>query len=170
MALEMDKPATDLVPDPLPEGMREITLRVGPGGGRTQRFVGRSLADGRKVTAEGSESVQVFLSRKGKLVVHRHFLDWTDFARATRNAAEERKDEYLTVRKGSDQSDLSLMTEWLKGFGGWREFLHLGKDGYGDFTVDIVDSPGELRDLVPAKVYRIVADALENPAAQVLDI
>ncbi|MFE5288915.1 EXLDI protein [Nocardia sp. NPDC056611] len=170
MALEMDKPATDLVPDSQPEGMREITLRVGPGGGRTQRFVGRSLADGRKVTGEGSESVQVFLSRKGKLVVHRHFLDWTDFARATRTVAEERKDEYLTVRKGSDRSDLSLMAEWLKGFGGWREFLQLGKDGYGDFTVDIVDSPGELRDLVPAKVYRIVADALENPASQVLDI
>ncbi|MGW4353489.1 EXLDI protein [Nocardia sp. NPDC004582] len=170
MALEMDKPAVDLVPDPLPEGMREITVRVGPGGGRTQRFVGRPLADGRKVTGDGSESVQVFLSRKGKLVVHRHFLDWTDFARATRNVAEERKDEYLTVRKGSDRSDLSLMAEWLKGFGGWREFLQLGKDGYGDFTLDIVDSPGELRDLVPAKVYRIVADALENPASQVLDI
>ncbi|MFD7845263.1 EXLDI protein [Nocardia sp. NPDC059764] len=170
MALEMDKPDTDLVPDPLPEGMCEVTLRVGPGGRRTQRFVGRPLADGRHVTGEGSETVQVFLSRKGKLVVHRHYLEWTDFAQASKDVARERKEEFLTVRKNSDQSDLSVMADWLKGFGGWREFLQLDKDGYGDFTLDIVDSLGELRDRIPAKVYRVVADVLENPASQVLDI
>ncbi|MFE3255884.1 EXLDI protein [Nocardia sp. NPDC059091] len=187
MALDMDKsndadpqdapapeaPAatgTDLVPDPLPEGMREITLRVGPGGGRTQRFVGRLLAEAQHVTKEGSESVQVFLSRKGKLVVHRHYVEWSDFAQASKNAARERKEEFLTARHSSDQSDLAVFTNWAKGFKNWREFLGLSEDGYGDFTLEIVDSLTELRDRIPAKVYRIVADVVENPSSQVLDI
>ncbi|MFJ9362929.1 EXLDI protein [Nocardia sp. NPDC101769] len=162
--------SADLVPDPLPEGMREITLRVGPGGGRTQRFVGRLLAEAQHVTKEGSESVQVFLSRKGKLVVHRHYVEWSDFAQASKNAARERKAEFITARHSSDQSDLSVFTNWAKGFKNWREFLGLGEDGYGDFTLEIVDSLMELRDRIPAKVYRIVADVVENPSSQVLDI
>ncbi|MGW4123153.1 EXLDI protein [Nocardia sp. NPDC004711] len=187
MALDMDKsndadpqdapapeaPAatgTELVPDPLPEGMREITLRVGPGGGRTQRFVGRLLAEAQHVTKEGSESVQVFLSRKGKLVVHRHYVEWSDFAQASKNAARERKEEFRTARNSSDQSDLAVFTNWAKGFKNWRELLGLGEDGYGDFTLEIVDSLAELRDRIPAKVYRIVADVVENPSSQVLDI
>ncbi|WP_162958621.1 EXLDI protein [Nocardia yunnanensis] len=169
---EFDKeaPTTDLVVDSLPEGMSEITLRVGPGGGRSQRFVGRQLSQAHRVTAEGSETIHVYQSRKGKLVVHRHIIDWNDFATATKHAAQEKRDEFLVAKNNSDSSDYSPIVNWAKGFKNWREMLGLNEDGYGDFTLEIVDSLGELRDRVPAKVYRIVADVVENPSTQVLDI
>lgn len=182
MALEMDKsndpetqdavdaPVTDLVPDALPAGMREIQVRVGPGGGRTQRFVGRLLAEAQQMTKEGSESVHVYQTRKGKLAVHRHYIEWNDFAMATKQAARAKKEEYIVARRTSDESELSVMANWAKGFKGWRDLLGLGEDGYGDYTLDIVDSLGELQDRIPAKVYRIVADVIENPTAQFLDI
>ncbi|MEC3955108.1 EXLDI protein [Nocardia sp. CDC153] len=160
----------ELVIDSLPEGMQEITLRVGPGGGRTQRFVGRLLSQAHRVTTEGSETIRVYQSRKGKLVVHSHIIDWNDFATATKHAAQEKKEEFITAKNNSDSSDYSPIMNWAKGFKNWREMLGLDEDGYGDFTLDIVDSLGELRDRVPAKVYRIVADVVENPSTQVLDI
>ncbi|WP_067695860.1 EXLDI protein [Nocardia jejuensis] len=152
------------------DSMREIVLRVGPGGGRTQRFTGRLLAESQQVNKVGSEAVRVYLSRKGKLVVHRHYLEWSDFSTATKHAYHEKKQEFVTARKASDQSDFSAITNWAKGFKNWRELLGIGDDGYGDYTLEIVESPGELTDRVPAKVYRIVADVMENPSAQVLDI
>ncbi|MEV6771185.1 EXLDI protein [Nocardia sp. NPDC051030] len=151
-------------------GMREIEVRVGPGGGRTQRFTGRLLAESQQVTKVGSEAVKVYLSRKGKFVVHRHFIEWSDFTTATKRAYAEKKEEFVTARNASDQSDFSLIANWAKGFKNWRELLGIGDDGYGDFTLDIVDSLGELRDRIPAKAFRIVADVTENPAEQVLDI
>ncbi|WP_157513911.1 EXLDI protein [Nocardia concava] len=174
MDFEKDTPettaTTELVVDSLPEGMQEITLRVGPGGGRTQRFVGKLLSQAHRVTKEGSEAIRVYQSRKGKLVLHSHIIDWNDFATATKHAAQERKEEFITAKNNSDSSDYSPIMNWAKGFKNWREMLGLDEDGYGDFTLEIVDSLEELRDRIPAKVYRIVADVVENPSSQVLDI
>ncbi|MEU0540855.1 EXLDI protein [Nocardia sp. NPDC005978] len=175
MDIDMQKTAGEPTPgtavtQTLPEGMRTIELRVGPGGARTQTFIGRELAESHRVTKAGAEVVRVYQSRKGKLVVHRHYIEWTEFTNVTRRAFRDKKSEFTVARKQSDQSDLSAITHWAKGFRDWRDMLGLGEDGYGDFTVDIVDAPGELRDLVPERVFRIVADVLENPAAQVLDI
>lgn len=173
--MDMNKPADDTtvstaVAEVPPEGMREIVLRVGPGGGRTQSFVGRLLAESQQVNKVGADVFRVYLSKKGKFVVHRHSVVWAEFSNAAKHAYIEKKEEFTTARKQSDQVDFSLIANWAKGFKDWRNLLGLGEDGYGDFTIEIVDALGELRDRVPAKVFRIVADVVENPSAQVLDI
>lgn len=184
--MDMDKPIEDTTADTtpgtalastLPEGMKEIEVRVGPGGGRTQRFVGRQLAESQQVTKVGVEHIRVYQSRKGKLVVHRHYLDWSDFQEASKRAyagAKEqfqaKKEEFVVARAHSDATPLSLIGNWANEFKNWRELLGVGQDGHGDYTLEIVDSLGELRDRIPAKTYRIVADVVENPSAQVLDI
>lgn len=175
MDIDMQKTAGEPTPGTVvtqaePEGLRTIELRVGPGGGRRQTFVGRDIAESHRVTKVGAEAIRVYLSKKGKLVVHRHHIEWAEFTAVTRRAFRDKKTEFTTARESSGQADLAAITHWAKGFRDWRDMLGLGDDGYGDFTVDIVDEPDRLRDLVPEKVFRIVADMLENPAAQVLDI
>lgn len=169
MAIDIQKTDDDTQPA-LPSGLREFELRVGPGGGRTQKFTGRLLAEANEVTKAGTEVVRVYVSRKGKFVVHRHYIEWQDLQNATKHAYQEKKLEFATARRASDQSDFSALTDWVKGFKNWRELLGLGDDGYGDFTLDIYETLGELRDRVPAKVFRIVADVTENPSETVLDI
>ncbi|MRH91614.1 EXLDI protein [Nocardia sp. SYP-A9097] len=176
MDIDMQKPDADeptpgaLVTQDFPEGMSRVELRVGPGGGRTQSFVGRLLAESQQVSKVGTEVVNVYLSRKGKFVVHRHYIEWADFQQATKLAYHTAKDEFIVARRNSDQSDFSPITNWVKEFKNWREMLGLGKDGYGDFTLDIVDTLEELRDRIPAKAFRTAADVVANPASQDLDI
>ncbi len=168
---EGDEPARSAVgTEDLPEGMSRIELRVGPGGGRTQSFVGRLLAESQQVTKVGTEVINVYLSRKGKFVVHRQYVEWSDFQQATKQAYNSVRADFITARRNSDQSDFSPITHWVKEFKNWRELLGLGKDGYGDFTLDIVDSLDELRERVPAKAFRIAADVVSNPASHDLDI
>ncbi|MFJ4658048.1 EXLDI protein [Nocardia sp. NPDC088792] len=164
------RPTTALVQDALPEGMKEIQVRVGPAGHRVQRFIGKELGESQRFNPEGAEVVRVYQSRKGKLVIHRHIVEWADFTASTKQAYQEKKDEFLIARRASTSSDFSVFTHWAKGFKDWREMFGLGEDGSGDFTLEIVDSLDELRDRIPAKVYRIVADAVENPSTQFLDI
>ncbi|WP_330183455.1 EXLDI protein [Nocardia sp. NBC_01503] len=176
MDIDMQKPEGGeptrgaLVTQDFPEGMSRIELRVGPGGGRTQTFVGRLLSESQQVTKVGTEVVGVYLSRKGKFVVHRQYVEWSDFQQATKQAYHTVRADFVTARRNSDQSDFSPITHWVKEFKNWREMLGLGKDGYGDFTLDIVDSLDELRSRVPAKAFRIAADVVSNPASQDLDI
>ncbi|WP_327143678.1 EXLDI protein [Nocardia sp. NBC_01327] len=183
MDIDMQKPADDdaapgtAVTQTLPDDMLEIEVRVGPGGTRTQSFVGRLLAKSQQVTTAGAENVRIYQSRKGKLVVHRHYLDWSDFSTATKHAYEGTKDqfnakreEFAAARRNADGSHVPLIANWAGEFKHWRELVGIGQDGYGDYTLEIVDSLGELRDRVPAKAYRTVADAVENPSAQFLDI
>ncbi|MEV6069883.1 EXLDI protein [Nocardia sp. NPDC052001] len=175
MDIDMQKPAGDesqtaLIAQNFPEGMSRIELRVGPGGGRTQSFVGRLLAESQQVTKAGTEVVKVYQSRKGKFVVHRHYIEWADFQQATKQAYRNAKDDFVVARRNSDQSDFTPLTNWAKEFKNWREMLGLGEDGYGDFTLDIVESLEELRDRIPAKAFRIASDVVANPASQDLDI
>ncbi|MEV0031812.1 EXLDI protein [Nocardia sp. NPDC050793] len=123
--------------------LQEIVLKAGPGGGRTQRFHGRRLIEARRVAKDGMEVVRVYQSRKGKYVVQRQFSDWSDFAVFT-----------------------NLSLDWKN----WRNMIGLGDQGWGDFTVTVVDSVEEVRELVPAKVYRTVADIAEHGSSQDLDI
>ncbi|WP_169814877.1 EXLDI protein [Nocardia crassostreae] len=169
MAPEMQKPAADPQDITPADDMQEIELRVGPGGGRTQRFTGRLLAESQQVTKNGTEIVQVFLSRKRKFVVHRQYIDWNDFGQHAKKAYQEKKDTLASVRNRSGQSELAMLGSWIKDMRNWRQFVGL-EDGYGDFTLEVVDTLPEVRNLVPAKAYRIVADVVQNPSAQVLDI
>ncbi|GAB4583120.1 EXLDI protein [Nocardia sp. IFM 10818] len=174
MALDMHKPADDdpqnVAPDIQPAGdMHAIELRVGPGGRRSQRFTGRLLAEAQQVTKGGTEIVQVFLSRKGKYVVHRQYIDWNDFTQHAKKTYQEKKEDLLAARGNSGRSELAMFGDWIKDMRNWRRFVGL-EDGYGDFTLEVVDSLPEVRGLVPAKAYRIVADVVQNPSAQDLDI
>ncbi|MGO4616273.1 EXLDI protein [Nocardia sp. 2YAB30] len=123
------------------DDVREIVLRVGPGGARRQRFFGRRLGESRKCSKVGMEVVRVFVSRKGKFVVHRQEFNWRE---------------------------LAVVTDWkgwrdLFGFGGSdRE--------WGDYLVEIVDSSAELQGRIPERIYRTVVDAAEHPTSQDLEI
>ncbi|WP_433661662.1 EXLDI protein [Nocardia sp. CA-128927] len=124
---------------------REVVVKVGPGGGRAQRFVGRRLGESTQFTRVGVEQVRVYLSRKGKYVVHKQATDWTDF---------------------------SVMTDWVKEFKkkDWRNGFELDDQSWGDYTLEVVDSIEDLRDRVPAKIYRTLIDATERPPIEDLDI
>jgi len=52
------------------EGFEEITVRVGVGAGKLQRFQGVLLADWNRSTATGTEHYRVYRTRTGKLAVH----------------------------------------------------------------------------------------------------
>ncbi|MFE7746043.1 EXLDI protein [Nocardia sp. NPDC057455] len=127
-----------------PDDLREIVLRVGPGGGRRQRFVGRLLGESREYDKAGMNVVRVYLSRKGKFVVHRQESNWREMFGAID------------------------WTEWKN----WRELLGVGsaEREWGDYTVEIVDSPAELEGRIPERMYRTVVDIAENPTSQDLQI
>ncbi|MEV6273992.1 EXLDI protein [Nocardia sp. NPDC051832] len=122
----------------------EITLNVGPGGHRSQRFVGKQVGEAREVTKVGVTATRIFVSRKGKYVVQTQQSDWQDF---------------------------TVLTNWTRDWKNWRNLIGLGdNEGAGDFTVDVVDTLDELRTRVPSKVYREVADVVQNPGSQDLDV
>ena len=52
------------------EGFEEITVRVGTGAGRRQRFVGVLLVEWSRSTSEREETYRVYRSRSGKYVLH----------------------------------------------------------------------------------------------------
>ncbi|WP_330233086.1 EXLDI protein [Nocardia sp. NBC_00508] len=126
------------------EDFREIVLKVGPGGARRQRFFGKLLGESREYTKAGVDSVRVYVSRKGKFVVHRQESNWREMAAATD------------------------WTDWKN----WRVLLgFIGADHeWGDYTVEIVDSPTELAGWIPEHIYRTVVDVAENPSSQDLQI
>ncbi|MGW5728859.1 EXLDI protein [Nocardia beijingensis] len=126
------------------EDLRQIVLRVGPGGGRQQRFFGRLLGESREYSKVGMNVVRVYVSRKGKFVVHRRESDWRE---------------------------MSVAIDWTE-WKNWRELLRpgSGEREWGDYTVEIVDSPAELRDRIPEHIYRTVVDVAENPNSQDLQI
>ncbi|WP_159839677.1 EXLDI protein [Nocardia sp. CY41] len=126
------------------DDLRQIVLRVGPGGGRQQRFVGRLLGESREYTKVGMTVVRVYVSRKGKFVVHRRESDWRE---------------------------MSVAIDWTE-WKNWRELLRpgSGEREWGDYTVEIVDSPAGLRGRIPEHIYRTVVDVAENPTSQDLQI
>jgi EXLDI family protein len=121
----------------------EVLLKVGPGGGRRQRFFGKSLGEAREFTMAGVEVIRVYRSRKGKYVVHRQSSEWTDFA---------------------------TMTNWAKGRKNWREIFEPEDQTWADYTVDIIDTFEELASRVPPKIYRELVDPAAEPKVEDLDI
>ncbi|WP_433195660.1 EXLDI protein [Nocardia sp. CA-107356] len=126
-----------------PGEFQEIQLEVGPGGGRKQRFQGRLLGEAREYTKVGVELIRVYLSRKGKYVVHRRVSEWSDFA--------------ATI----------WITDWKKN---WREIFEIDDRACADYTVEIVESFEDLALRVPAKIYRSLVDVTEHPQTEDLDI
>ncbi|WP_280493259.1 EXLDI protein [Nocardia asiatica] len=124
--------------------LRQIVLRVGPGGGRRQRFSGRLLGESCEYSMVGMTVSRVYVSRKGKFVVHRHETNWRE---------------------------ISVAVDWSD-WKNWRELLGVGggEREWGDYTVEIVDSPTELEGRIPEHIYRTVIDVAAHPTMQDLPI
>ncbi|MGW6729423.1 EXLDI protein [Nocardia sp. NPDC055029] len=128
---------------PTADGFGPIVVKVGPGGGRTQRFTGRKVGESRQVTRKAVEVVRVYLTHKGNYVVQKQIAEWSEF---------------------------SLPENWTRDWKNWRAMVGIGEQDWGDFTVEVADSLEALRDQVPPKVYLTIVDRVSHPLIQDLDI
>lgn len=135
------------VADGQQEGYDEITVKVGRGAGRKQRFSAILLGEWGHSTSSKVEVFRVYRSLTGKFVVH--------------------------VMRSEDWSDASGSTDYSSG---WRSWVGNWSSNQtwtstpAEATLTIVDSLQELRDMIPPQLYDVVADAAEQPAVEDLDI
>lgn len=126
------------------EGFEEITVRVGPGKGRRQRFLGVQLAAWTRSTKDRVEQFHVYRSRTGKYVLH----------------IEKSAEVHWTA--GAD----GTATGWRKHFSSDQQVGTTAPTA----TLEIVDTRENLRPKVPSELYDLVVAADEQPAVEDLDI
>jgi EXLDI family protein len=129
------------------EGYDEITVRVGRGTGRKQRFSGVLLAEGGRSSSTGYEAFKVYRSRTGKFVLH-----------------ADRRSQFAV--SGDDERYLSGWRSWI---GNWSTDQSWSMV-QGEQTLTVVDTVEELRALVPDDLYVLIEEAAEQPAVEDLDI
>ncbi|TCO24782.1 EXLDI family protein [Kribbella steppae] len=129
------------------EGYDEITVRVGRGTGRKQRFSGVLLAEGGRSSKHGYEAFKIYRSRSGKFVLH-----------------ADRRNQY--VQGASEEEYLSGWRSWI---GNWSTDQSWSM-AQGEATLQVVDSVEEMRDLIPEDLYGLVEEADKQPAVEDLDI
>lgn len=126
------------------EGYEEITVRVGQGSGRRQRFIGVLLAELGRSTKDRVEQFRVYRGRTGKFVLH-----------------VERSGEVVWTA-GADGSAQ-----------GWRKYFSSDQQ-WGSTpptaTLEVLDSLDELRLKIPAELYDLVTAAVDQPVIEDLDI
>jgi EXLDI family protein len=127
------------------EGYEEVTVRVGPGHGRLVRFSGHLLGEWGNSWASDMQLYRIYRSRTGKFVVHlERTADW-----------HPRDQEGNTVT-------------------GWRAWLGIGNftwgQSTGESTLDIYDSFDALREKIPPSLFEQIAEVVEHPAVEDLDI
>jgi EXLDI family protein len=128
------------------EGYDEIIVTVGTGAGRKVRFSGLLFGEWQRSTSTRTESIRVYRSRTGKLVVH-----------------TERSPEWTTP-----DGD-----KWTTGWRGWignwspnQTHTYIS----GEATLKVADTVEALRELVPAELYDVVAAVAAQPPVEDLDI
>ncbi|WP_410786895.1 EXLDI protein [Kribbella sp. C-35] len=129
------------------EGYEEITVRVGRGTGRKQRFSGVLLAEGGRSSSSGYEAFKVYRSRTGKFVLH-----------------ADRRSQF---KQNAD--DERFLTGWRSWVGNWSSDQSWSM-AQGEATLHVVDTVDELRDLIPEDLYQLVEEAADQPAVEDLDI
>jgi EXLDI family protein len=129
------------------EGYDEITVRVGRGAGRKQRFSGVLLAEGGRSSRNGYEAFKVYRSRTGKFVLH-----------------ADRRNYFA---QGAD--DEQYLSGWRSWIGNWSSDQSWSI-AQGDATLYVVDTVEELRELIPEDLYELVEEAANQPAVEDLDI
>lgn len=130
--------------DAVDGGFEEITVRVGPGKGRKQRFTGVLLAETERSTAGGSEHVRVFRTRVGRYAVH-----------VERSGG-------ATWTAGKDGTAT-----------GWRAHLSADQQYTStppSATLTVVEDRDALARLVPPQLYELVVATDEVPVVEDLDI
>lgn len=130
------------------EGYDEITLRVGRGAGRKQRFLGVLIAEGGRSNSKGYEAFKVYRSRTGKFVLY-----------------ADRRQQYATG--GSAARPLSDWRAWIGELAGGEDTWSLAQ---GEAALHIVDTVEELRALIPEDLYQLVEEAANQPTVEDLDI
>lgn len=126
------------------EGFDEVTVRVGPGKGRRQRFMGVLLVEWSRSTKDREERYRVYRSRTGKYVVHlRRSPEW--------------------VHTAGPKGDLE----------GWRKHFSSDQQ-YGQIpataTLEILDDLDALRGVVPQELFDLVLATANEPTIEDLDI
>ncbi|MEV5960752.1 EXLDI protein [Kribbella sp. NPDC051952] len=129
------------------EGYEEITVRVGRGAGRKQRFSGVLLAEGGRSSKQGYEAFKVYRSRTGKYVLH--------------------ADRSNMFSVGAD--DEQYLSGWRSWIGNWSSDQSWSM-AQGEASLDVVDTVEELRELIPEDLYELVEEASNHPAVEDLDI
>lgn len=126
------------------EGFEEITVSVGAGQGRRQRFFGVLLAEWARSTKDRVEQFHVYRSRTGKYVLH----------------VERSAEAHWTA--GPDGSATGLR----KYFSSDQQWGTTPATA----TLEIMDTVDELRERVPSELYTMVLTADEQPSVEDLDI
>ena len=126
------------------EGFEEITVRVGPGKGRRQRFIGIQLVAWTRSTKDRVEQFRVYRSRTGKYVLH----------------IERSAEVHWTA--GAD----GTATGWRKHFSSDQQVGTTAPSA----TLEVLDTVEELRGKVPGELYDLVVSADDQPVIEDLDI
>jgi EXLDI family protein len=126
-------------------GFEEVTVPVGVGPGKLQRFSGALLADWSRTTAAGAtERYRVYRTRSGRLAVH-----------VARSA------EFVHTA-GED----GRLTGWRKHFSPEQQWGQVPASA----TLDVFDTFEELRAAVPADLALLVQAHADEPEVEDLDI
>jgi EXLDI family protein len=126
------------------EGYHEITVQVGAGKHRRQRFVGVQLVEWARSSKDRTEQFTVYRSRTGKYVVYC-----------------ERSPEFVH-QAGPDGE----ATGWRKHFSSDQVWGQTPVTA----TLEVFDTLEELRATIPRVLYTLVASAAEIPEVEDLDI
>lgn len=127
------------------EGLDEITVRVGVGAKKLQRFQGVLLADWNRTTSSGSaEHYRVYRTRTGRFALH--------VARSKGYVHTAGKDGQLTGWRKSFASDQQ-----------WGETP-------ASATLEVFETFEELREAVPAELAALVEVHATEPEVEDLDI
>jgi EXLDI family protein len=129
------------------EGYEEITVKVGRGTGRKQRFSGVLLAEGGRSSKNGYEAFKVYRSRTGKFVLY--------------------ADRSNLFSVGADKEEFT--SGWRAWIGNWSTDQSWSM-AQGEATLEVVDTLEELRALVPEDLYELVEEADSHPVVEDLDI
>jgi EXLDI family protein len=136
--------------DGLDEGYDEVTVKVGPGGGRKVRFIGVLLVEWSRSTSTRVEQYRVYRGRTGKYVVHL-----------------KKSKEWFNAVEGADKTTSS---------GVWRAVMDAfnSNQTWGftpeTSTLEVADSLDALRELVPKELSELVAHAADFPTVEDLDV
>lgn len=130
------------------EGFEEVVVRVGTGSGRQVRFSGVLLGEWGRSTVNTTQVYRVYRARSGKFAVH------------TEDSGGYRE-------TGPDAEKWN--TGWRAWVGNWSP-NQSWMVAPAERTLRVADSLDDLRGLVPAEIFDLVAEAADRPDIEDLDI
>lgn len=132
-------------------GFDEVVLREGANGVRRKRFFGRLLAADVEYDGDNGNATErrVYQGRSGKYVLGVHFVDWATYHEHPTKTGNWLKD--------------------LTGIPSMRSLFSAELPEWGAYSVEILDSLDQLKDLVPQRFYDM-ATAARQPDVDDLDV